>query len=186
VGRCWNFKVTLDGGQFFYSAVFKLAKQLAAPGRPFRLPSPTPGPTIPLDHPAATGRRFFRGPEPSPAPAPEEVIVLETLIPLIAADSSSGSAFGLLFPLLLMGGVFYFLLIRPQQRRQRQQRELLSSVDVGDEVLTIGGMYGTVRGIQDDELTLEVAPGIQLRFLRSAIARKLTFEPEDEEAGDQP
>jgi preprotein translocase subunit YajC len=140
---------------------------------------------------------FFADRAPAAGPVPEEVIVL-SLIPLIAADSSGGtsSTIGLLFPLILMGGVFYFLLIRPQQRRQRQQRELLHSVDVGDEVLTIGGMYGTVRGIHDDEITLEVAPGVQLRFLKSAIARKLNFdeddedyqgsEPEDEEAGDQP
>ncbi|HJP67147.1 MAG TPA: preprotein translocase subunit YajC [Actinomycetota bacterium] len=113
------------------------------------------------------------------------------LISLIAADSSSGSTIGLLFPLILMGGVFYFLLIRPQQKRQRQQRELLGAVDVGDEVLTIGGMYGTVRAIHDDELTLEVAPGVEIRFLKTAIARRITFEDyttesEDEEAGDQP
>jgi preprotein translocase subunit YajC len=123
---------------------------------------------------------------------PEEVIVLG-LISLIAAGSSSGSSstISLLFPLVLMGGVFYFLLIRPQQRRSRQQRELLSAVDVGDEVLTIGGMYGTVRAIHDDELTLEVAPGVEIRFLRTAIARRITFEDyttesSDEEAGDQP
>ena len=119
--------------------------------------------------------------------------MLGSLISLIAqADSGGGSAVGLLVPLVLMGGVFYFLLIRPQQRRQRQQRELLQAVDVGDEVLTIGGLYGTVRRITDDEVTLEVAPGVELRFLKSAIARRLTFddtfegEPDQEGAGDQP
>jgi preprotein translocase subunit YajC len=115
------------------------------------------------------------------------------IVSSIAADTSSGSgsAVGLLVPLVLMGGVFYFLLIRPQQRRQRQQRELLQAVDVGDEVLTIGGIYGTVRRISDDEVTVEVAPGVELRFLKSAIARRVTMdayedEPDQEGAGDQP
>jgi preprotein translocase subunit YajC len=92
-----------------------------------------------------------------------------------------------------MGGVFYFLLIRPQQRRARQQRELIQAVDVGDEVITIGGMYGIVRTVDESEVTLEVSDGIEVRFLKSAIARRLTDEDrydeepeeEDQEAGDQ-
>ena len=51
-----------------------------------------------------------------------------------------------LAPLLLLVGIFYFLLIRPQQRRMRQQRTLIEGLDVGDEVLTIGGMFGTITG----------------------------------------
>ncbi|MDP9342197.1 MAG: preprotein translocase subunit YajC [Actinomycetota bacterium] len=84
-------------------------------------------------------------------------------------------------PLILIGVVFYFLLIRPQQRRARAQRELIQSVDVGDEVVTIGGLFGTVRAVDDDAITLEVAPGTTLRFVRSAIARKLNPDQEEEE-----
>jgi preprotein translocase subunit YajC len=110
---------------------------------------------------------------------------------LLAQSGSSGSSpLTLLLPLALMGGIFYFLLIRPQQRRQRAQRDLLGSLDVGDEVVTIGGVYGTIREINDENVTIEVAPGIQMKFLRGAIARKLVEEEEydaneDEEAGDQ-
>lgn len=111
------------------------------------------------------------------------------------SGGSSGSTISFLLPLLLMGGVFYFLLIRPQQRRQRAQRDLLSSLSVGDDVATIGGILGVIREMDDDEATLEVAPGVEIRFLRSAIARKISYddevyeeEPEREEkgAGDQP
>jgi preprotein translocase subunit YajC len=87
-------------------------------------------------------------------------------------------------PLILIGVVFYFLLIRPQQRRARAQRELIQSVDVGDEVVTIGGIFGTVRAVDDDAISLEVSPGTTLRFVRSAIARKLT--PDDEEEEEEP
>src|SRR5436190_14403004 len=88
-------------------------------------------------------------------------------------------------PLILIGVVFYFLLIRPQQRRARAQRELIQSVDVGDEVVTIGGIYGTVRAVDDDAISVEVSPGTTLRFVRSAIARKLSPDEEEEEPEDE-
>ncbi len=87
-----------------------------------------------------------------------------------------------LAPILLIGLVFYFLLIRPQQRKAKAQRELTQTTEVGDEVVTIGGLFGVVGEVDDDSVLLEVAPGIQLRFLRSAIARKLM--PEDEVSDD--
>jgi preprotein translocase subunit YajC len=115
--------------------------------------------------------------------------VFGILAPL-AADSSSSNVLGLLLPLALMGAIFYFLLIRPQQRRQRAQRDLLGSLDVGDDVVTIGGLHGVIRSMDDDTVTIEAAPGVDLKFLRGAIARKLVDEPEyehseDEEADDQ-
>lgn len=121
--------------------------------------------------------------------------MLGSFTPLAASSGSSGSTLGFLVPLLLMGAVFYFLLIRPQQRRQRDQRSLLDSLHVGDDVVTIGGVIGTIREVDDSEVTLEVAPDVDVRFLRSAIARKIQYEdeepqeqlePQEEEAGDQP
>ena len=101
----------------------------------------------------------------------------------LAASSSSGSSFSLIFFLVAMVAVFYFLLIRPQQRRQRQQRALIESVDVDDEIMTIGGIFGTVREIDDESVTVEVAPNIEIRFVKSAISRKLVYD-DDEEEGD--
>ena len=112
------------------------------------------------------------------------------LLTPLAQSSGSGGLTALL-PLVLMVGVFYFLLIRPQQRRARSQRQLLESLDVGDEVVTIGGIFGTVRALDDDEVTIEVAPNIELQFLKSAIARKLVLdedeydEPEEDAEADQ-
>jgi preprotein translocase subunit YajC len=143
--------------------------------------------------PAAAGRRFFRGSLSSFEGGPEEDIVLVSLNPLMAqGGGSGGSTFGLLLPLVAMLGIFYFLLIRPQQRRQRAQRSLLASLDVGDEVITIGGVYGTIRELDDEAMTLEVDDGVRIRFVKSAVARKLvlddeTYEDEEEEqeAGEQ-
>jgi preprotein translocase subunit YajC len=108
------------------------------------------------------------------------------LTPIVGASSSgSGGGVAPLLLLVLMGGFFYFLMIRPQQRRARAQRELIQSIEVGDEVMTIGGMYGTVRALDDDRVTLEVSPGVELAFAKSAIARKLVFDEEDQEQQEE-
>jgi preprotein translocase subunit YajC len=64
-----------------------------------------------------------------------------------------------LAPILLIGVVFYFLLIRPQQRRARSQRELVRELGVGDDVVTVGGMFGTIRAVDDESVTVEGASG---------------------------
>ena len=79
----------------------------------------------------------------------------------------------IIFPLLMVG--MYLLLVRPQQKRLKAQRELIASIAVGDEVVTAGGIIGTVRVLTDDRIFLEVADGVELRVLRGAISR--TIEP---------
>ena len=124
--------------------------------------------------------------------------MLGFLTPVLAASGTSSGSSGaaVLLPLLLMGLIFYFLLIRPQRRQRQAHQRLVQSVDVGDEVVTIGGLYGTIRAVDDESVTLEVAPQIDLRFVRGAIARKLVYdessyedenqgEEEEEEAGEQ-
>jgi preprotein translocase subunit YajC len=122
------------------------------------------------------------------------------MIQLLAQNSTSsqgGSLLSLLVPLLLMGGVFYFLLIRPQRTRARQQQSILSSLEVGDEIMTAGGMFGTIVEIDEDEdiVTIEVAPGTNVRMLRRAISQRFVEEEDegssddegtDEEAGTRP
>ncbi len=120
--------------------------------------------------------------------------MLRSLFHLAKTSSSSGSAVTALLPFLLLIVVFYFLLIRPQQRRARAQRELMGNLSVGDEVVTVGGMFGTVHAMDDDEVTLEIAQDVFVRFRRSSIGARLTYdEPaeeihqeKEEEADDQP
>lgn len=88
---------------------------------------------------------------------------------------------GSLIPLVLLVAIFYFMLIRPQQRRLKQHQALIASLAIGDEVLTIGGMYGVVRRLGDDEILLEVADGTAVRFSRQAITRKIEPEASDPE-----
>jgi preprotein translocase subunit YajC len=88
--------------------------------------------------------------------------------------------------LLFLGfliAIFYFLLIRPQKKRQDAHRRLIQSVGVGDEIVTIGGFYGTVRRMGDDEVEVEISPGTTMRMVKSAIARRIT-EDVEESAGE--
>lgn len=115
--------------------------------------------------------------------------MIDALAQSSTTTSQSGGLAALLVPLLLMGGLFYFLLIRPQKTRQRQQTSLLSALEVGDEVMTAGGIFGTLKEIDDDTdtVTVEIAPGTDVRMLRRAIAQRMTENQkyEDDEPGEE-
>lgn len=66
---------------------------------------------------------------------------------------------------------FFLLIVRPQRRRLAAHRALVAALDVGDEVVTTGGIFGTIRGIDDDRVDLEVAPGVAITVARAAIAQ---------------
>jgi preprotein translocase subunit YajC len=90
----------------------------------------------------------------------------------LAATTNSGG--GSYLPLLLMVGllfVMYLVVIRPQSRKRKEMAEMQQTVDVGSDVLTIGGLYGRVVGTDDESVTLEVAPGVTNRYARGAIGR---------------
>jgi preprotein translocase subunit YajC len=106
---------------------------------------------------------------------------------LLAQDSQGGSSLVAFLPLLLMGVIFYFLLIRPQQRRAKAQQTLLRSVEVGDEIVTTAGVFGTITEIDEDDdvVTVEIAPGTQVRMVRAGIARLVEDEVEDQYDEDE-
>ena len=73
--------------------------------------------------------------------------------------------------IVLLFGVMYFMMIRPQQKRRREAQAMQSTLGPGDEVVTVGGLYGTVSSMDDETVTLEVSPGVRVRYARPAIAR---------------
>ena len=77
-----------------------------------------------------------------------------------------------ILPFIVLLALMYVLLVRPQQQRVRRQRALISSLEVGDEVVTAGGVLGRIVGLDGEEARLEVAPGITMAFLRAAITRR--------------
>ena len=76
--------------------------------------------------------------------------------------------------------LLYLLFVRPQKRRQSQQQQLLDELRVGDEVLTAGGIYGTISQLDDDQVTVEIAPTIEVRVARRAIAGVTPDRDEEE------
>jgi preprotein translocase subunit YajC len=97
--------------------------------------------------------------------------LLATLV--LAQEDAAAGGLAAFLPLILLFAVFYLLLVRPQQKRAKQQRELVSSVEVNDRVVTLGGLHGTVRYVDDEIVHLEIAPGTQVTFSKAAIAKRL-------------
>lgn len=77
---------------------------------------------------------------------------------------------------ILIGG-FYLLLVRPQRRQMAARRALVAAIQVGDEVVTAGGIHGRVASLEDDIVGLEVAPGVVIRIVRGAISARPGAEP---------
>ncbi len=89
--------------------------------------------------------------------------------------------------LLAMLVLLWALLIRPQRARQRQQQEVLSAVEPGDEIITVGGLYGIVQEIdEEDDLIVEVADAVHVRIARRAVAGVVKPDDETEEDEESP
>jgi preprotein translocase subunit YajC len=94
--------------------------------------------------------------------------------------------------LIVMVAIFYFLLIRPQKKRVEQHRTLVQSIGMGDQVVTIGGLFGEVTDEDDETFEIEIALGTRVRLLKSAVARKVdestdadAIEDDDESLEDE-
>ena len=110
--------------------------------------------------------------DPTPAPS--------------TSGGTSGSSLTSILFIVLIVAVFYFLLLRPMKKRQQAAQsaaqQMRSNLGPGDQIVTIGGLYGTVVSTDDDSVVLEIAPGVEARYDRNAISRVVTpkvEEPQD-------
>jgi preprotein translocase subunit YajC len=91
--------------------------------------------------------------------------------------------------IVLLFGVLWFVMIRPQRAKAQAQQRLLGTVAPGDEILTVGGIYGIVQELEPDEdggdLIVEIADGIHVRVARKALATVIKPEDDDEDADDE-
>jgi preprotein translocase subunit YajC len=94
-------------------------------------------------------------------------------------------SFTIIIWILVFFGIFYFLAIRPQRRQRQQHSQMVNMLKKGDEVVTIGGMFGTVTAIGDDWVELEVAKRTRVRYLKRAISSITSIEEFDEEEEDE-
>jgi preprotein translocase subunit YajC len=89
---------------------------------------------------------------------------------LLAQTQSPAGGITLFLPLILIMVIFYFLMIMPAQKRQKKVNEMLKNLKNGDKVITNGGIYGTIVGLEDDAVQLRIAEQVKIKISRSAIA----------------
>lgn len=93
-----------------------------------------------------------------------------------APAGAAGGGIGMIIYLAVMVAIFYFLLIRPQKKRQRAMQNMLDALQVGDEVVTAGGIMGKVASIKEDSVVIETgADKTKIKFEKSSISRVLTI-----------
>ena len=92
---------------------------------------------------------------------------------LIAMAPQGGGSANLISTLIMFGAIFlifYFMIIRPQQKRAKEREKMLSNMQKGDKVITSGGLHGTIAGIDEKTVLLQVSDNVKMKFERSAIA----------------
>lgn len=92
---------------------------------------------------------------------------------------------GSLLLLAMMMAIFYFMLVRPQRKRVAEHMQLVSTLAPGDEVVTIGGVYGFVNRVEDDMVWLEVSEGVEIRCSKQAVSKRIEPAQESEEAAGE-
>ena len=97
-------------------------------------------------------------------------ILFSGLLSLVAQAPGQPGGIALFLPLILIMVIFYFLMILPAQRKQKKVTEMLQALKTGDKVITNGGIYGTIVGLEPDAVQLRVADQVKIKVARSAIA----------------
>ncbi len=91
------------------------------------------------------------------------------------AEATGNPLLGFL-PIILLFVIFYFLLIRPQQQSQKKRKEMLGSLQKGDRIITIGGIYGMIKEIKEDTVIVRIADNVNIKMARAGIDRVIKDE----------
>ena len=89
------------------------------------------------------------------------------------AGGGGAGGFTGFIPLILMFVIFYFLLIRPQQKKTKEHRAMLSALQKGDRIITSGGLYGRITGLDETTLTVEIADKVRVKIARANVGAKV-------------
>jgi preprotein translocase subunit YajC len=98
------------------------------------------------------------------------MLFIDTAYAMAASPESGASPYQPLIILVIIFAIFYFLLIRPQQRKQKEHRRMIDALKKGDEIVTAGGIHGTVTKIKDDIAYIEISEQVKIRVSRASIA----------------
>jgi preprotein translocase subunit YajC len=88
-----------------------------------------------------------------------------------AQGATQGSPLGMFLPMLVIFGAFYFLLIRPQQKKQKAHAALVSALNVGDEIMTAGGILGKVTNVTEHYAAIEIADGMIIKVQKASVSQ---------------
>ncbi|HTP04691.1 MAG TPA: preprotein translocase subunit YajC [Nitrospirota bacterium] len=97
-----------------------------------------------------------------------------------AAGQGGGGASGLIMMVVIFA-IFYFILIRPQQKKMKEHKKMVEELKKGDEIITSGGIYGTVESVTPDTLTVKIAEGTKVKVTRSSVAAVVTEKEKSKE-----
>ncbi len=102
-------------------------------------------------------------------------MILLTVL-FMAPPPEGGGGGGIMSTLLMFGAIiaiFYFMILRPQQKKQKQHQEMIASLKKGDKVILSGGLHGTVAGLDDKTVLVQVADNVKMKFERASVATVL-------------
>ncbi|MCY3560900.1 MAG: preprotein translocase subunit YajC [bacterium] len=99
-------------------------------------------------------------------------------------DGEGGSGFGGFLPIIIIMALLWLVLLRPQQRRAKNRREMLSKLEVGDEVLMSSGVYGRIASFDEQTVLVDVADNVRIKVTRDSIAERITYHDWEDESSD--
>jgi preprotein translocase subunit YajC len=99
-------------------------------------------------------------------------------IALLQAGRGTTELIGTVFPILAIGLVFYFIVIAPANKQRRKTQEMLNSLKKGDRVVTTGGIYGTIQGVEAEVVYLKISENVKVKVARSAVSGVITGDAE--------
>ncbi len=95
-----------------------------------------------------------------------------------ASAPGGAGGFSSFIPLILMFVIFYFLLIRPQQKKAKEHKEMIGNLKKGDRIVSSGGLYGNVTGLDENVLTVEIADKVRVKIARSSVSVLASTSPQ--------
>lgn len=104
---------------------------------------------------------------------------MELILQIIAqASPSGGGGLTSFLPILIMFAAMYFLLIAPQRKKQKLHQKMITELTSGVDVVTSGGIYGTITNVKDDRFVLRVAEGTKIEITKSSVATVISNDSE--------
>ncbi len=116
--------------------------------------------------------------------APAQPVQATTAVATTATGAApqQPSIMGMAMPFVVMLGIMYFLMIRPQQKRMKTHQKLLSELKNGDEIITTSGILGTISGMSEKVVTLEISKNVQMKVLKSQVNQVVKGQIQDIQA----